>query len=115
MEEVNTLTPFVTKDDVKRVFSCEDDKAKEIMQIPDLHQFQLGRAWYVPRIYWDAFIDNLINYNGLRDLSHGFTAGFIFKVPEPPYAWNALAELGFNRDDLERIINNAKKERQNQN
>lgn len=68
----NTLVPFITVEDIMKVFSCKKDKAYEIMNNPDLKAFKVGKTYYVTKERWDTFINNLIKYNGLSDLSRGF-------------------------------------------
>ena len=72
IQKSNSLTPFITIEDIMKVFSCEKDKAHEIMKNPDLNRFKVGKTYYVTRERWDVFIDNLVKYNGLSDLSRGF-------------------------------------------
>lgn len=68
----DSLTPFITIADIMKVFSCEKDKANEIMKNPDLKRFKVGKTYYVTRERWDLFIEDLVKYNGLSDLSQGF-------------------------------------------
>ncbi len=68
----NTMEPFITVKDVMKVFSCKKDKAYEIMRNPDLKAFKVGKTFYVTRENWDLFINNIVKYNGLNDLTRGF-------------------------------------------
>lgn len=68
----DSLKPFVTVKDVMSVFGCGIDKAKMIMNNPDLRKFPVGDTYYVTRELWDKFINNLVNHNGLRNLDQGF-------------------------------------------
>lgn len=109
-DEVTTTTKFVTLAIIKDVFSCEDDKAKEIMNNPDLKKFPVGKTWYVRRDLWDKFIDNVVTF-GLPDLSRGF--GMVAMVPKHGSNWDFLARLGFTSEQIMEAYKNAKKEREN--
>ena len=107
MEEINDTTPFITLDDIKRVFSCENDKAKEIMNNPDLEKFPVGRTWYVSRVKWREFLDNVIKY-GLPEPSRGFQFGFSFELPkmEKGKNYQFLKDIGLTDDQIIEGYNN---------
>ncbi len=102
--------PYITVQDIMIKFKCEIDKATEIMKNPDLKRFPVGRTYYVTRERFEMFLANLEKYNGLRDLSHGFTTQMTYQY-RPPVEWMFLIKIGFTPEQIMEVINGEKENR----
>lgn len=102
--------PYITVQDIMVKFKCEIDKATEIMKNPDLKRFPVGRTYYVTRERFETFLENLEKYNGLRDLSQGFSTQMTYGY-RAPVEWMFLIKIGFTPEQIMEVINGEKENR----
>ena len=112
MSDIEKAIPFVTLEEIKTVLKCQDDKAREVMENPDLEKFPVGRSWRVRRDLWYEFIYNVYTM-GLPDPKRGFKFGVSFEMPElkPGKNYEFLSELGFTDEQITEAYNYVQEER----